>query len=1158
MQLETRLVAAAQHGGLPPGAFHGKIIQPREAPHIGCGCRSRDPWDKNAIAGARALDDAVMTIDVASWLRDLELAEYAAAFAEHAVDADVLPLLTADDLRDIGVVKVGDRRRMLAAIEALKAIPGPDAREAPESQAEPVPDEAPKPSLESAERRQLSILVCDIEGSTELTTELGPEEMRDLIARFQRHCAAAIRQFGGYVGPFLGDGMIAYFGFPRTLENDAESALRAGLAIIHRLSHATDLARPLGVRIGVASGTVVVGRLDDPGSQAEQTVIGDTPALAARLQTLAAPGTMVCGSITRQLAGDLFRFKPMGRVPVKGFASPVIVFEVLSESDVETRFAATRVATIARMVGRTLERDLILERWSMAERGEGQAVVITGIPGIGKSRLVRSIVDHIEAAGHRRVSLQCSPLFAESPLYPVVRQLEAAAGVSHGDAPEVRMARLKRYLVAARISEGIGDELAPLLMNAVGGVPEATPDRLREGTFRALVNLFLDMAESGPSLIVLEDIHWIDPSTRELVQRMLVKACDKAILVVLTVRPEADTRWLQPFDPLVVQLMKLSRTQSAEFLQEIFGDRVISMPIARRIIDRTDGIPLFLEEVCQSLIERDSLQPDANGRIDMEQALAFVPATLYDTLLSRLDHNPQAKSVAQVAACIGREFRLELLRAVYPGTAAELDAGLAALVAADLVHPVSDGAFGLYTFKHGLTHQAAYETLLLRHRQELHARIADRVAVILPAFVRNRPEIVARHLTAAASFVPAAATWLAAGQQALSRGAYEEAVQHLRAGLAAVAQLPAGAEHDGHELPLQITLAQALRAARFTSGDEALNACRRARHLSEVLCRSEELLRVLRLEFGILFNRPDIAAAEAVARAFLEAGALAGNPAAAALGHQAMGKVLFFKGAFEAAYASMVLSLEPAALLRSADLLSHYQYPVAAMVYQAFAAYCLGRPREARRITEEALAISRQSAEFTHSLTLANILILERMQHGTDRTAALLDELRRIALARGAPFWVDLVGYHEGMALVVEGELDAGVAGMRQALATFAANSVEVEIPFYQAMLAEVLIAADRLAEADDLLADAVARVERTQERWPLAEILRLRFATAVRCGDVETAARRLAEARTVCAEQGATLWAERLEATVRGLGAPGAARRGSAGRVALVPGAAD
>jgi class 3 adenylate cyclase/tetratricopeptide (TPR) repeat protein len=1095
-----------------------------------------------------------MTVDIESWLQDLDLSEYASVFAEHGVGAAVLPLLTAEDLRDIGVTRVGDRRRLLAAIAALNAIPA--APQDP-ARAEPPADDSARPPLESAERRQLTILVCDIVDSTELTTKLDPEVMRDLIARFQRHCAAAIRQFGGYVGPFLGDGMIAYFGFPRTLENDAESALRAALAIVHRLRDATDLARPLAVRVGVASGTVVVGRLDDPGSSNEQTVIGDTPALAARLQALAAPGTVVCGSVTRQLAKDLFRFKQMGRMSVKGFAAPVIVFEVLSESDVETRFAATRMATIARMVGRSLERDLILERWSMAQRGEGQAVLITGIPGIGKSRLVRSIVDIVEGAGHRRVNLQCSPLFAESPLYPIVRQLEAAAGVSPVDPPSLRMARLKRFLVASHVSESIGDELAPLLMNASGSAQDAAPDRLRDGTFRALVNLFLDMAEAGASLIVLEDIHWIDPSTRELMQRMLNEVAGKPILVVMTARPEADLRWLQPFDPLIIQLMKLTRAQSAEFLQEIFGDRVISIPIARRIIDRTDGIPLFLEEVCQSLIERDSLQPDDNGRIDMEQALSVVPATLYDTLLSRLDHNARAKSVAQVAACIGREFRLELLRAVYPGAQAELEAGLAALVAADLVHPVSDGALDLYTFKHGLMHQAAYETLLLRHRQELHALIADRVAVILPDFVRNRPEIVARHLTAAASFEAAAATWLAAGQQALSRGAYEEAVQHLRAGLAAVAQLAAGDGRDGHELRLQITLAQALRSARFTSGDEALNACRRARQLCESLGRSDDLLRVLRLEFGILFNRPDIAAAETVARAFIDAGPLTGNPAAAALGYQAMGKVLFFKGDFPGAYTTMAQALEHAGELQSSDLLTHYQYPVAAMVYQAFAAYCLGRGDEARAITEQALAISRQSADFTHSLTLANILILERMQNGTERTAPLLEELRRIALARGAPFWVDLVGYHEGMALVAAGDPDAGVVKMKQALATFAANSVEVEIPFYEAVLAEVLIAAGELAEAESLLADALGRVERTRERWPLAEILRLQLTCAARRGDLETAGSRLAEARMVCAEQTATTWAERVEAAARSLMPVDEAKPVARAVAASLPGAA-
>lgn len=1069
-----------------------------------------------------------MTIDIATWLRDLELSEYLPAFTENAIDGAVLPLLSNGDLKDLGVAKVGHRRRLLAAIAALTQAT---------SKSEPDPALA-MPPLEGAERRQLTILVCDIVGSTELTTELDPEAMRDLIAGFQRLCADAIRKFGGYVGPFLGDGIIAYFGFPRTLENDAESALRAGLAIIERLGDAGELERPVNVRVGVATGVVVVGQLDDPGSPSEQTVIGDTPALAARLQTLAASNAVVCGSVTRQLAGDLFRFKPLGKLQVKGFAAPVAAFQVLSESDVESRFAATRLGTIARMVGRSLERDLILERWAMAARGEGQCVVVTGIPGIGKSRLVRSIVDGIDQPGLRRVSLQCSPLFTESPLYPIVRQLESAAGVSHADPPPVRLTKLESFLATSKVDGSLACELAPLLTMTSSTLLDTAPDRLREGTFRALVNLFLDISRAAPSLVIVEDIHWSDPSTREVLRRMLGKLADRPILVLLTVRLEADIRWLQPFDPLLIQLKKLSRSQSAEFLQEIFGDRVISVPILRQIISRTDGIPLFIEEVCQSLIERQSLLPDPAGRIDLEQALSVVPATLYDTLLSRLDHNPQAKSVAQVAAVIGREFHIDLLRSVYPGSSAELEAGLDGLFSADLVHPVADALPGLYAFKHGLMHQAAYETLLLRHRQELHGIIAERVAIVLPEFVRNRPEIVARHLTAAGTFAEAGATWLAAGQQALGRGAYEEGVQHLRAGLAAVANLADDAERDARELPLQSTLAQALRSARFTGGDEALNACRRASALADRLGRGEDLLKALRFEFGILFNRPDIDAAARVAQAFIQTELLQGNAAAAALGHQAMGKVLFFKGEFVAAAEAMERALADAVPLQSPDLLTHYQYPVAAMVYQALAVWCLGRTEEARQISDEALTISRQSPQFTHSLTLANILILELMQHGSDRTAALLEELRHIALARGAPFWVDLVGYHEGMALVARGELEPGIRLMRQALATFEANSVEVEIPFYAAMLAEVLLDAGNIEEADDLLTDALARVERTQERWPLVEILRLKLRIALARDEAEAARRLLAEARAIAAEQQAVIWLERLEASA----APGMA----------------
>ncbi len=1062
-----------------------------------------------------------MRLDLRAWLEDLGVGQYVDAFAENDVTPDLLASLTAEDLREIGVEKVGHRRRLLNAIAALS--------EQPE---EPATDALPG----QPERRQLTILVADIVGSTALATKLDPEDMRALVARFQQSCADAVRDFGGYVGPFLGDAVMAYFGFPRTLENDVESALRAGLAIIDRMRRglANDLPQ---VRVAVATGVVVVGRLNDDGTLDENTVIGDTPNLAFRLQGMAEPDTLVCGATTRELAADLFCFAPLGFFEAKGFDDPVELFRVEGESALVSRFVATRTHTIAKLIGRSEEFALLRERWTTAARGEGQAVVVSGASGIGKSRLVRSLIDDVKLAGDRAAVFQCSPLFTESPLYPVVRYLEATAEVAHDDEPSERIDKLRRLLIERGNDPELVDDLAPLLVDPSRLARQMAPDQARTESLRALVRLVLESARRQPLLLVLEDVHWSDPSTLELAQQLLAAFHDYPLMVAITARPSTDLGWTRFADPLMLHLNKLNRTQSAEFLQEIFEDRAISIPVARRIIDRTDGVPLFIEEVCRALLESGALRPDANARLDPDAVLARVPKTLYDTLLTRLDRDPRAKVVAQVAAVIGREFRIELLRALYPGAAAELEAGLRHLLAADLVHPVIDNTPGLLAFKHGLMHQAAYETLLLARRQELHRRIVDLAPSILPQLVRVRPELMARHLSLAGEHRRAAAQWLLAGRHALSRGAYQEATQHLHAGLDAVEGLVAGNDRDALELALQLALAQALRSARFTGGAEALQACRRGRRLAERLGRGQDRLMALRLEFGILFNRPEIDAAALVARAFTEAEGVARLPEAAALGHQATGKVHFFKGEFAQAAASFAAALADRDALPTSDLLTHYQYPVSAMVYWAFTALLQGRTAEADRLAAESLEIARTSSPFTYSLTLANLLLIDLARGGAHERESLR-ALADMAAARNAPFWVDLVAYHEGWDDVrARRDVASGLRRMRDALGTFCQNAVEIEIPFYEAVLAAALLDEGELDESGALLDDAKARIDRTHERWALVEVLRLRILHRARSGDTSGLDELVGEARAVADAQGAVWWRGKLEETVAEIG---------------------
>jgi class 3 adenylate cyclase len=667
------------------------------------------------IAGICRRAKVVSTIT--EWLTSLGMSEYAERFAENGIDVSVLPELTELDFEKLGVL-LGHRRKMLRAIRELGGSSAATAPINPERSATTVPT-----SRDAAERRQLTVMFCDLVGSTALSSSMDPEDLRDLIGAYHRCVAATVSRFDGFVAKYMGDGVLTYFGYPQAHEDDPERAVRAGLALIDAVGRLPNI-EPLQVRIGIGTGLVVVGDLVGSGDSQERGVVGETPNLAARLQAIAPPNTIVIGPRTRRLLAELFEYQDLGAIEVKGFKAPVQAYQILRPSSVESRFEAMRT-TATPLVGRDEEIEIFMRRWQLAKDGEGQVVLISGEPGIGKSRITKAVQDRIGTEPHTRLRYFCSPHHQDSALYPIISGLERAAAFRRDDTDEQRLTKLETMLAEATNDLS---QAAPLLADLFS-IPTGdrypplnlTPQKRKENTLKALSAQAEGLAAKQPVLMIFEDAHWIDPTSHEALDLIIDQVPSFRILLIVTYRPEFTPPWVGRSQVTLLTLNRLPPRQRAQMIRGVIGGKELPREIIDQIVERTDGIPLFIEELTKAVVE-SGVMAEAGGQhqIAGRAVPLAIPTSLHASLLARLDRLAPVREVAQIAAALGRQFSHELISAVSMIPKLQLDEALKQLVTAELIFRRGTAPDAEYTFKHALVQDAAYSTLLKARRQHRH------------------------------------------------------------------------------------------------------------------------------------------------------------------------------------------------------------------------------------------------------------------------------------------------------------------------------------------------------------------------------------------------------------------------------------------------------
>ena len=1038
-------------------------------------------------------------MNLGGWLRGLGLERYETAFRENEIDETILPSLTHETLKELGVTAVGHRLKLLDAIAGLRS----DARGKASVDVASTSSNPTASPEDRAERRQVTVMFSDLVGSTALSARMDPEDLREVITAYQKCVTLAVRRFGGFVAKYMGDGVLVYFGYPEAHEDDAERAVRAGLELVAAVGDLKTHA-PLQTRVGIATGLVIVGDLIGSGASQEQAIVGETPNLAARLQGLAEPNEVVIAEDTRKLIGHLFELEDRGATDLKGIAGPVRCSVVLRPASVESRFDAFHAGGLTELVGREEELELLLRRWSKANAGEGQVVLLSGEPGIGKSRLTAALIERLADEPHTPLRYFCSPQRTDSALFPIISQMERAAGFTHNDNTQAKLDKLDTLLARMVTPPQDAALLADMLsLPNDGRYPTLAldPPQRRQKTLEALTAQLEALAQAKSVLMIFEDVHWIDPTSLEALGRTVGRLKTLGVLLIVTYRPEFEPPWIGRPYVTALALNRLGEREITAMIDRVTGNKALPDGIRQDIIERTDGIPLFVEEMTKAVLEAENEGEARRTTAAVPSSVQSVPASLHASLMARLDRLGPAKEVAQIGSAIGREFSHALLASVVSKPEAELGSALDHLIAAGLLFRQGAPPHASYLFKHALVQDAAYGTLLREPRRSLHARIAETLQSGFAEIAEYQPEILARHFTEAGLIDKAAAQWEKAAQRSLERSAMVEAVVQFTAARDVVATLPSTPEARRQLIELQAALLAPLIGTKGFAAAETTAAIARAQALiEEAEALGEPLddpLLLLSVLYGFWtanlfgFNGKNLIE---ISRRIMALAERQGATFALMMGHRASGTALITTGALLEGQRHLdqaVALYNPVEHRQYATRFLHAQ--VANLTQRGVVLWELGFPAATLSDLEKLL---KEAREIGHAASLMGALFwasfLDLWCKGHSAEIKLTEELLALAEEKHSPFFAALGAMQRGVVLAVRGDADAAVPMIEAGISQYRSTNSNFLTPWYLTCLAEAQGKLCRWDKARQRIFEAFQEMEKGGEVQHEAEVNRV------------------------------------------------------------------